>query len=78
MFLQKYCGSFNYRSPAVAKDSTEFASHHHKRNERKRYQDGVELVDRVLVNIDDGITIKSASEEVKSWMQQFPLYPELG
>jgi glycine hydroxymethyltransferase len=38
----------------------------------------VELVDRVLMNIDDGKTIKSVSEEVRSWMEQFPLYPELG
>jgi glycine hydroxymethyltransferase len=38
----------------------------------------VELVDRVSMNIDDAKTIKSVSEEVKSWMQQFPLYPELG
>jgi glycine hydroxymethyltransferase len=38
----------------------------------------VELVDRVLINIDDEKTIKLVSEEVKSWMQQFPLYPELG
>ena len=38
----------------------------------------VELVDRVLMNIDDLKTIKSVSEEVKSWMEQFPLYPELG
>jgi glycine hydroxymethyltransferase len=38
----------------------------------------VELVDRVLMKIDDEKTIKSVSEEVKQWMQQFPLYPELG
>jgi glycine hydroxymethyltransferase len=38
----------------------------------------VELVDRVLMNIDDERTNKSVSEEVKSWMKQFPLYPELG
>ena len=37
----------------------------------------VELVDRVLINIDDDKTIKSVSEEVKKWMKQFPLYPEL-
>ena len=37
----------------------------------------VELVDRVLMNIDDDKTIKSVSEEVKKWMKQFPLYPEL-
>ncbi len=37
----------------------------------------VELVDRVLMKIDDEKTIKSVSEEVKQWMTQFPLYPEL-
>jgi glycine hydroxymethyltransferase len=38
----------------------------------------VELVDRVLMKIDDEKTIKSVSEEVKRWMNEFPLYPELG
>ena len=38
----------------------------------------VELVDRVLMKIEDEKTIKSVSEEVKQWMAQFPLYPELG
>jgi len=38
----------------------------------------VDLVDRVLMKIDDEKTIKSVSEEVKQWMKQFPLYPELG
>jgi len=38
----------------------------------------VELVDRVLMKIDDEKTIKSVSEEVKQWMKEFPLYPELG
>jgi glycine hydroxymethyltransferase len=38
----------------------------------------VELVDRVLMKIDDEKTIKTVSEEVKQWMKQFPLYPELG
>jgi glycine hydroxymethyltransferase len=38
----------------------------------------VELVDRVLMKIDDEKTIRSVSEEVKQWMKQFPLYPELG
>lgn len=37
----------------------------------------VELVDRVLMNIDDEKTIKSVSEEVKNWIKQFPLYPQL-
>jgi glycine hydroxymethyltransferase len=38
----------------------------------------VELVDRVLMKIDDEKTIRSVSDEVKQWMKQFPLYPELG
>jgi len=38
----------------------------------------VELVDRVLMKIDDEKTIRSVSYEVKQWMKQFPLYPELG
>jgi glycine hydroxymethyltransferase len=38
----------------------------------------VELVDRVLMKIDDEKTIKAVSEEVKQWMKEFPLYPELG
>jgi glycine hydroxymethyltransferase len=37
----------------------------------------VELVDRVLTKIDDEKTIKSVREEVKEWMKEFPLYPEL-
>jgi len=38
----------------------------------------VEMIDRVLMNIEDVKTIKSVSEEVKSFTKQFPLYPELG
>jgi glycine hydroxymethyltransferase len=38
----------------------------------------IELVDRVLMNIDDEKVINSVSGEVKSWMQQFSLYLELG
>jgi glycine hydroxymethyltransferase len=38
----------------------------------------VELVDRVLMKIDDEKIINCVSEEVKEWMKQFPLYPELG
>ncbi|HEV8284472.1 MAG TPA: serine hydroxymethyltransferase [Chitinophagaceae bacterium] len=38
----------------------------------------VDLVDRVLMDIDNENTIKTVSEEVKNWMKQFPLYPELG
>jgi glycine hydroxymethyltransferase len=38
----------------------------------------VALIDKVLMNIDDKATIDSVKEEVKSFMKQFPLYPELG
>ncbi len=37
----------------------------------------VDLIDKVLMNIDDEATISSVKEEVKTFMQQFPLYPEL-
>lgn len=38
----------------------------------------VDLIDRVLMNIDDENTINKVSQSVKELMQQFPLYPELG
>jgi glycine hydroxymethyltransferase len=38
----------------------------------------VQMVDRVLMNIDDEKTISSTKNEVKEFMKQFPLYPELG
>jgi glycine hydroxymethyltransferase len=37
----------------------------------------VSMIDKVLMNIDDTAVIESVKEEVKSFMQQFPLYPEL-
>jgi glycine hydroxymethyltransferase len=37
----------------------------------------VSLLDKVLMNIDDENTIKNVSGEVRSFMQQFSLYPEL-
>ncbi|MEO5967665.1 MAG: serine hydroxymethyltransferase [Ferruginibacter sp.] len=37
----------------------------------------VELIDRVLMNIDDEKTIASVKNEVNSIMKSFPLYPEL-
>jgi glycine hydroxymethyltransferase len=46
--------------------------------EEKDMETVVELVDRVLMKIDDEQTIRSASEEVRNWMKEFPLYPELG
>lgn len=38
----------------------------------------VDLIDRVLMNIDDEKTIGEVREEVKAFMKRFPLYPELG
>ncbi|HEY0432723.1 MAG TPA: serine hydroxymethyltransferase [Chitinophagaceae bacterium] len=38
----------------------------------------VDLVDRVLMDLDDETTISSTSAEIKKWMSDFPLYPELG
>ena len=37
----------------------------------------VALLDKVLMNIDEVNTIKNVSDEVKKFMQQFSLYPEL-
>ena len=41
-------------------------------------QSVVDLIDRVLVNIDDEKTILAVKDDVKAFMKQFPLYPELG
>jgi glycine hydroxymethyltransferase len=38
----------------------------------------VSMIDKVLMNADDEKIIGSVKEEVKTFMQQFPLYPELG
>ena len=38
----------------------------------------VDMVDRVLMSPDNENLILSVKEEVKAFMQQFPLYPELG
>jgi glycine hydroxymethyltransferase len=38
----------------------------------------VSLIDKVLMNIDDEKTIDAVRSEVKEFMKQFPLYPELG
>ncbi len=38
----------------------------------------VELVDRVLMNLEDQKIISSVKSEVKEWMNEFTLYPELG
>jgi glycine hydroxymethyltransferase len=38
----------------------------------------VAMIDRVLMNADDENVIRSVKAEVKEFMQQFPLYPELG
>ena len=38
----------------------------------------VDMIDQVLMNIDDNPTIEKMNGKVKEFMQQFPLYPELG
>jgi glycine hydroxymethyltransferase len=38
----------------------------------------VAMIDKVLMNADDSTVIESVKNEVKGFMQQFPLYPELG
>jgi glycine hydroxymethyltransferase len=38
----------------------------------------VTMIDKVLMNADDTAVIAAVKEEVKIFMQQFPLYPELG
>ncbi|MEX1203463.1 MAG: serine hydroxymethyltransferase, partial [Ferruginibacter sp.] len=37
----------------------------------------VNMIDKVLMNIDDQQIVSSVKEDVKTFMQQFPLYPEL-
>src|SRR2546421_125714 len=37
----------------------------------------VQLIDRVLMNIENETTIEKVRSEVKEFMKQFPLYPEL-
>jgi glycine hydroxymethyltransferase len=36
------------------------------------------LIDKVLMNADDNAVIESVKNEVHAYMEQFPLYPELG
>ncbi len=38
----------------------------------------VEMIDQVLMNIDDEKKIAEVRQDVKAFMQAFPLYPELG
>ena len=38
----------------------------------------VEMIDKVLMNADDEKIIASVKADVKDFMNQFPLYPELG
>jgi glycine hydroxymethyltransferase len=37
----------------------------------------VDMIDKVLMNADDAAVIKTVKTDVKSFMNQFPLYPEL-
>lgn len=44
----------------------------------KDMENVVKLIDKVLMNIDNQTIIHEVKQEVKTWMDQFPLYPELG
>jgi len=44
----------------------------------KDMENVVRLIDKVLMNIDNQTIIHEVKQEVKTWMDQFPLYPELG
>jgi glycine hydroxymethyltransferase len=37
-----------------------------------------DMIDKVLMNAEDESIVLAVKEDVKSFMQQFPLYPELG
>ncbi|RYF86482.1 MAG: serine hydroxymethyltransferase, partial [Chitinophagaceae bacterium] len=37
----------------------------------------VDLLDKVLMNIDDANTIETVAKDVHAFMQRFPLYPEI-
>lgn len=43
----------------------------------KDMQAVVDFIDRILMDIDNESTIQAVKEEVKLFMQQFPLYPEM-
>jgi glycine hydroxymethyltransferase len=36
------------------------------------------MIDKVLMHADEEQVVASVKEDVKAFMQQFPLYPELG
>jgi glycine hydroxymethyltransferase len=38
----------------------------------------VELIDKVLMNIDNQTIVTEVKQDVNKWMEQFPLYPQLG
>ena len=44
----------------------------------KDMQTIVDFIDRILMDIDNEETISSVKEEVQIFMNQFPLYPEIG
>ncbi|MBL7695930.1 MAG: serine hydroxymethyltransferase [Ferruginibacter sp.] len=46
--------------------------------QKAHMQDVVGFIDKVLMHADDEAVIASVKEDVKAFMQQFPLYPELG
>jgi glycine hydroxymethyltransferase len=45
--------------------------------QENQMEEVVELIDRVLMNIEDAKVILDVKNEVKEFMTNFPLYPEL-
>ena len=38
----------------------------------------VDFLDKVLMNVDDATVVNAVANDVHQFMEQFPLYPELG
>jgi glycine hydroxymethyltransferase len=77
--LNKNAGPFDDKSPFVTSGIRVGVPAITTRGMKEEHmQIVVDLIDRILCNIDDEKTITAVRNEVKTFMQQFPLYPELG
>ena len=77
--LNKNAVPFDDKSPFVTSGIRVGVPAITTRGMKEEHMDNVVgLIDKVLMNIDDENVTASVKEEVKSFMQQFPLYPELG
>ena len=77
--LNKNAVPFDDKSPFVTSGIRVGVPAITTRGMKEEHMDNVVgLIDKVLMNLDDETVIASVKEEVKSFMQKFPLYPELG